>query len=399
MDSEIVIVGAGLSGLAMAATLDSAGISCTLVDRQPLPADISDISDGRTTAISYTSRRMLEALDLWPAQHAAPILDIRVTDGPSRLFLHFDHRDAGDQPMGHLIENRHLRERFQQVVKKAENVQIVTGHGVTDLSRDASGVSYTLGDGSTGRARIIIGADGARSWLRGSVGIRTSGWSYGQSAMICNIRHQYPHNNIAHERFLPGGPFAVLPLAGERASIVWSERDELVPVMIRLDDHAFAGELSRRFANDLGEIEIEGPRSSYPLSLKVAHDIASTRLALVGDAAHQMHPIAGQGFNLGLRDIAALAEILVDRRRLGLDIGNDDGLSRYRRARRVDIATLLAATDGLTWLFSNDIPPVRMARDLGLGLVNKMPRLKTMFMRSAMGTSGNGPRLLRGQPL
>lgn len=399
VQSEVVIVGAGLSGLAMAVTLDSAGIASTVIDRQHLPADISDISDGRTTAISYTSRRMLETLGLWPAEHAAPILDIRVTDGPSRLFLHFDHRDAGDQPMGHLIENRFLRARFQQVAKQSRNITILTGHGVSDLQRDETGVHYTLSDGSGGQARMVIGADGAKSWLRQSAGIRTSGWSYGQTAMICTIRHQLPHHNVAHERFLPGGPFAVLPLAGEYASIVWSERDALVPVMMRLDDQAFASELLRRFDDSLGTIELAGPRSSYPLSLTVAHDIAGTRLALVGDAAHQMHPIAGQAFNLGLRDIAALAEIIVDRRRLGLDIGGDEGLSRYRRSRRVDIATLLAATDGLTWLFSNDIPPVRIARDLGLGLVNKMPRLKTMFMRSAMGTAGNGPRLLRGQHL
>lgn len=339
------------------------------------------------------------ALDLWPAEAAAPILDIHVTDGPSRLFLHFDHRAAGDQPMGHLIENRFLRQRFLDRLHAARHVQVVSGHAIEALRRDDDGVTFTLNDGAHGQARLIIGADGARSWLRKTAGIRTSGWSYRQTAMVCTVRHPLPHHHVAHERFLPGGPFAVLPLTGERSSIVWSERDDLASVMMRLDDRAFAAEMNRRFGHSLGAFEMDGPRASYPLSLTFAHDITATRLALVGDAAHSMHPIAGQAFNLGLRDIAALAEIIADAARRGLDLGTAGDLARYRRLRRADIAALLAATDGLTWLFSNDIPPVRLARDLGLGLVNRMPRLKTMFMRRAMGTGQSGPRLLRGQPL
>ena len=399
LKGEVAIVGGGLSGMAMAVALDSIGVSTLLIDRSAAALDPAAIDDSRTTAISYTSRRMLEALDLWPAEAAAPILDIHVTDGPSRLFLHFDHRAAGDQPMGHLIENRFLRQRFLDRLHAARHVQVVSGHAIEALRRDDDGVTFTLNDGAHGQARLIIGADGARSWLRKTAGIRTSGWSYRQTAMVCTVRHPLPHHHVAHERFLPGGPFAVLPLTGERSSIVWSERDDLASVMMRLDDRAFAAEMNRRFGHSLGAFEMDGPRASYPLSLTFAHDITATRLALVGDAAHSMHPIAGQAFNLGLRDIAALAEIIADAARRGLDLGTAGDLARYRRLRRADIAALLAATDGLTWLFSNDIPPVRLARDLGLGLVNRMPRLKTMFMRRAMGTGQSGPRLLRGQPL
>ena len=396
---EVAIVGGGLSGMAMAVALDGIGVSTLLIDRSAAALDPAAIDDARTTAISYTSRRMLEALDLWPAEAAAPILDIHVTDGPSRLFLHFDHRAAGDQPMGHLIENRFLRQRFLGRLHAARHVQVVSGHAIEALRRDDDGVNFTLDDGAHGQARLIIGADGARSWLRKTAGIRTSGWSYRQTAMVCTVRHPLPHHHVAHERFLPGGPFAVLPLTGERSSIVWSERDDLASVMMRLGDRAFAAEMNRRFGHNLGAFEMDGPRASYPLSLTFAHDITATRLALVGDAAHSMHPIAGQAFNLGLRDIAALAEIIADAARRGLDLGTAGDLARYRRLRRADIAALLAATDGLTWLFSNDIPPVRLARDLGLGLVNRMPRLKTIFMRRAMGTGQSGPRLLRGQPL
>ena len=401
LNGEVAIVGGGLSGIgSLAVAPDSIGVSTLLIDRSAAALDPAAIDDARTTAISYTSRRMLEALDLWPAEAAAPILDIHVTDGPSRLFLHFDHRAAGDQPMGHLIENRFLRQRFLDRLHAARHVQVVSGHAIEALRRDDDGVTFTLNDGAHGQARLIIGADGARSWLRKTAGIRTSGWSYRQTAMVCTVRHPLPHHHVAHERFLPGGPFAVLPLTGERSSIVWSERDDLASVMMRLDDRDFAAEMNRRFGHSRGAFEMDGPRASYPLSLTFAHDITATRLALVGDAAHSMHPIAGQAFNLGLRDIAA--KLGRDYRRRGaarLDLGTAGDLARYRRLRRADIAALLAATDGLTWLFSNDIPPVRLARDLGLGLVNRMPRLKTMFMRRAMGTGQSGPRLLRGQPL
>jgi 2-octaprenyl-6-methoxyphenol hydroxylase len=249
------------------------------------------------------------------------------------------------------------------------------------------------------RADLVVAADGRNSMLRRDAGIRTASWRYGQTGIVCTVEHERPHRGIAQERFLPAGPFAILPLTGNRSSLVWTERADLAPAMLALDEADFTGEVATRFGDHLRTLRVVGPRWSYPLALLHAERYVDRRLALVGDAAHVMHPIAGQGLNLGLRDVAALAEVLTDTRRLGLDLGTAPVLAGYQRWRRVDAVTLLAVTDGLNRLFSNDLAPVRLARDLGLAAVNRLPPVKRFFMRHARGTVGKLPRLLQGDAL
>ena len=256
-----------------------------------------------------------------------------------------------------------------------------------------------LADGRHVRARLAVAADGARSASRDAVGIEVVRWAYEQTGIVCTVAHERPHRGIAHERFLPAGPFAILPMKGNRSSLVWTERAALAPQLMEADEATFAAELGARFGDFLGALEVVGPRWSYPLSLTHARSYVAPRLALAGDAAHAIHPIAGQGFNLGIRDIAVLAELVVDQARLGLDIGSDDLLAHYQRWRRFDAVALIAVTDGLNRLFSNHHPALRVTRDVGLAMVNQVPPLKRVFMRHAMGLVGDLPRLARGEPL
>lgn len=355
--------------------------------------------DGRASAISLSSQRMLNQLGIWDAlaADAGPMLDIRVADGSSRLFLHYDHRDVGDDPFGYMLENRHLRCAILDRMLVTPGVKLLAPAQVSALSRGPRGIDATLADGTRLKSRLVVAADGRDSQTRESAGIRVTRWSYRQTAIVCTVRHERDHGFVAHEHFLPSGPFAILPLMpGNRSSIVWTERAELAPLIMAGDDAAFLEELRRRFGDFLGEIALEGPRFSYPLSLQYAERIIDERLALVGDAAHAMHPIAGQGLNMGFRDVAALAHVLTQSRLRRRDIGARSLLTRYQRWRRFDNTLMLALTDGLTRLFSNDVPPVRLARDLGLAAVNKVPPLKRAFMRHAMGIVGDLPDLMRG---
>jgi 2-octaprenyl-6-methoxyphenol hydroxylase len=254
-------------------------------------------------------------------------------------------------------------------------------------------------DGRLVRARLVAAADGQSSPLRRAFGIRSAERRYSQSAIVTTVRHERPHRGIAVEHFLPAGPFAILPMTGSRSSIVWTERAELTPRLMELSDAAFTAELAARFGDFLGAVEPVGPRWAYPLALLLAQRYVAPRLALVGEAAHVIHPIAGQGLNLGIRDVAALAELVIDARRLGLDIGDDTVLRRYQQWRRFDALALVAVTDGLNWLFSNSITPARLTRDLGLAVVDRLSPLKRMLMRDAMGIAGDPPRLVRGEPL
>ncbi|MCG8696363.1 MAG: FAD-dependent monooxygenase, partial [Minwuiales bacterium] len=267
------------------------------------------------------------------------------------------------------------------------------------VRRDAARSEVHLADGTVVSAPLCVGADGRNSPLRQSAGIKCAAWSYHQVGIVCTVHHELPHGGVAQERFLPAGPFAILPMTGNRSSLVWTERADLAPAMMALDEAAFTAEMASRFGDYLGALEVVGPRWSYPLALHLAERYTDRRLALVGDAAHGIHPIAGQGLNLGLRDVAALAEVIVDTARLGLDIGDAVPLERYQRWRRFDALLLAAVTDSLNRLFSNDIEPIRLARDLGLAAVNRMGPLKRVFMSHARGTVGQLPKLLQGQSL
>ncbi|MGH7030573.1 MAG: UbiH/UbiF/VisC/COQ6 family ubiquinone biosynthesis hydroxylase [Stellaceae bacterium] len=401
-DVELVIAGAGLNGLLLGIACAGAGLAVALVDRQD-PAAMLDLGfDGRSSAIAYGSRQVLETLGLWPliAAEAEPILEIRVADDNAPLFLHYDHRElGGDAPLGWIVENRVLRRALVEHARSLPTLDLLAPLAVGAVLASADATEAALSDGRRLTARLVVAADGAASPLRHAAGIRTVEWRYPQTAIVTTVRHDRPHAGIAVEHFLPAGPFAILPMIGNRSSIVWTEREALAPRLMALPDAEFAAELAARFGDFLGAIEPVGPRWSYPVGLMLAERYVDRRLALIGEAAHLIHPIAGQGLNLGIRDVAALAEIVIDTRRLGLDIGDDPPLRRYQEWRRLDTVLLAAVTDGLNRLFSNSIPPLRLSRDLGLAAVNRLPPLKRFLMRDAMGITGTLPRLLRGQKL
>ncbi len=387
-------------GLSLAIALGASGLDVVVVDREDPARAVFPTFDGRASAIADASARMFEAIGLWPHLPASqPILDIRVTDRASPLFLHYDHRDLGDRPFGQMIENRHLRQAQQARLAELPSVRLLAPRQVVSLDRGPGLVTAVLDDGTVVRAPLVIAADGRNSVLRAQAGIEVVAWDYAQSGIVCTVEHDLPHNGVAQERFLPSGPFAILPLTGNRASLVWTERRDLAPAMLRLDDAAFDAEILGRFGDYLGSVRAIGPRWSYPLSLHLANSYVSDRLILIGDAAHGIHPIAGQGLNLGLRDVAALAEILVDALRVGRDLGDATLGERYERWRRFDTVVLAGVTDALNRLFSNEVEPVVLARDLGLAAVNAMPPLKRLLMRHAMGGVGTLPRLLRGEAL
>ncbi len=409
--ADVLIVGGGMVGMTLGLGLARAGLEVTLVDRAKWESLRDDAMDGRASAIARGSQQILQAIGLWDplVDVAQPILDIRVSDGrpghaASRLFLHYDHRDVGGDPLGYLIENRHIRRALLAATEGESNFTIRSGCALTGLYRRPAGVVAETTGGDRLEAALVVGADGRRSAIREGAKIGVTSWDYPQTGLVCTLHHQEPHHGVAHEHFLPSGPFAMLPLVDDaagrhRSSIVWTERHDLAAAMLALDDEQFAGEVERRSGDSLGRVGVVGQRWSYPLAMCHAHRYVDHRLALVGDAAHGIHPIAGQGLNLGLRDVAALAEVVVDSWRLGLDIGSSSALGRYERWRRLDSLLLIAATDGLNRLFSNRSSPLRIARDLGLGLVNRAPPLKRLFMQHAMGLAGDLPRLARGDAL
>ncbi len=404
---DVLIVGGGFVGNTLAAALAGTGVSSAMVDTADLRESIDAEFDGRSFAVSLSNQRLLASVGIWACleERTSPILDIRISDDLSLLFLHYDHRETGDEPMGFMIENHRLRRAQYERLQAADDVYVFAPDRVAHLTRNKRGVSAELQSGRKIWARLVVGADGRGSMVRAGAGIATTKWTYDQSGIVCTVRHERHHNHIAHERFLPAGPFAILPLEGDtplmgnRSSLVWTERNDLTPTIMRLDDVPFMAEVRRRFGDFLGEIELAGPRYVFPLGLQFAQRLVDRRLVLAGDAAHAMHPIAGQGLNMGLRDVAALAEVLVDAARLDQDLGDPQVLARYVRWRRFDNTLMLAATDGLNRLFSNDIGPVRLARDLGLAAINRLPPVKRLFMRHAMGLVGDLPRLLRGERL
>ncbi len=403
-DADLLIVGGGMVGLSLALAAARAGLKVAVVDREAPKTLAAPTFDGRASSIALASAKVLHGIGLWPrvADTAQPILEIRVSDADSPLFLHYDHRAVGDAPLGYMVENRIIIGALHQLVAESAIDWRAPANAVR-VTRGAAGVEAKLDDGARLRARVVAAADGKRSQLREAAAIPVIHRRYQQSAIVCTVTHARPHRGIAHERFLAAGPFAILPLSDDgathRSSLVWTERADLAPALMALDEAGFLGELARRFGDFLGALAVVGPRWSYPLSLSHATRLTVPRLALVGDAGHAIHPIAGQGFNLGLRDVAALAEVLADARRLGLDIGGAEVLARYDRWRRFDSLSMTVVTDGLNRLFSNDIAPLRLVRDLGLAAVDRMAPLKSLFMRHAMGVLGDQPRLTRGEPI
>ena len=401
-DVDLVIAGGGLIGMLLGVACARAGLAVAIVDRHDSAAMLEEQFDGRTSAIAYGSRNVLHAIGLWAniTTEAQPILDIRVADDNSPLFLHYDHRElATGTPLGYIVENRILRRELIQCISSIPNLRFLAPMEVSAVSTSPHGVIATLSGGRQIKARLVAAADGGGSPLRRAAGIGTVEWRYSQASIVTAVRHERPHHGVAIEHFQPAGPFAILPMTGMRSSVVWTERAELVPRLIELPDAAFTAELVARFGDFLGAVEPIGPRSAYPLALRLAKAYIVPRLALVGEAAHVIHPIAGQGLNLGIRDVAVLAELLIDARRLGLDIGDETLLYRYQQWRRFDALALAAVTDGLNRLFSNAFPPIRLARDIGLAAVQRLPPLKRILMRDAMGLVGDLPRLVRGQPL
>ncbi len=401
-----MIAGGGLNGTALALALASGGFQVTLVEPVAVDTRAADDFDGRSYALSIGSQRVLAALGLWAhlAADAQPILDIRITDGsvgtgPSPFVLEFDHAEIEEGPMGYLIEDRHLRRALLSAVADAPRITHHIGVSVEAHDPTPAGVTVRLSDGSALEARLLIGCDGKRSPTAARAGIRRQGWRYGQTALVCALAHEKPHDGTAHQYFLPSGPLAVLPLTGKRSSIVWSEKSGVADTIQHMDDAGYLAALAPRIGEFLGKIELAGARFAYPLELSLTEALIAPRVALVGDAAHAVHPIAGQGLNAGLKDVAALAEVLVDARRRGEDIGAEDVLARYQRWRRFDIASLALATDAFNRLFSNDNPILRLARDLGLGLVGQFPGLRRGFIREAAGLTGDLPRLAQGRPL
>ena len=417
MDSrhlDLAVVGAGLNGSLLALASGEAGLATALIDRVPLKSLTDAGFDGRTTAIAYTSQRLFAALGVWDdlADEAEPIRDIRISDAghdgrASPLHLHFDHREAtpgsrDHAPMGWIVENRFLRRALLRRLADCPQVELVAPDEVIETDRNADRAELTLKSGRRLQARLVASAEGRFGSMREEAGIGARAWSYDQIAIVLVARHERPHRGVAQEKFLPGGPFAILPMRdgpeGEhRSSIVWTERADLARRLLELDPPRFQAEFARRFGDHLGHVEPAGPRWWYPLGLVHADRYTDTRLVLVGDAAHGIHPIAGQGYNLGVRDIAALVEVLVDTKRLGLDIGAADTLERYAQWRRADNFAMVAATDLLNRLFSNDIKPLRLVRDAGLAAVNRVPALRRFFVRHAMGMVGDLPKLIRGE--
>lgn len=407
---DAIIVGGGLVGLGIAAALGGAGLHVAVIDRERPSTVLEPVFDGRTSAIAQGSRRILEGIGVWQkaAAEAEPILDIRVSEGASLLFIHFDHNEVADaqraEPLGHIVENRVIRKALFDRVAELDTVWLLAPMTVTNVTRGPARVEATLADGRTLTARLAISAEGRNAKLRTDAGIPVSTWSYTSSALVATVAHQHPHHGVAQERFLPPGPFAVLPMTDDalgthRSSIVWTDRPDVIAYLMSLDGEAFNRELAQRFGDYLGETAAFGKRWAYPLSLLHADSYIAERLALAGDAAHAIHPMAGQGLNLGIRDVAALAEVIVDAHRLGLDIGHLSVLERFQSWRRFDNVALAAVTDGLERLFSNAFPPLRAARDLGLAAAGAIPPLRRFFMNHSMGNIGELPRLAKGEPL
>ena len=404
---DILIAGAGYVGMAAAVSIKSARPSLSIIVVDAAPPGVWQ-RDGRASAIAAAASRMLDQLGCWDeiAPEAQAITEMIVTDSrtadPVRpIFLTFDGEVAPGEPFAHMVDNKVLNGALRRKAGEL-GIDLIEGVGVEGFEETPGGLTTALADGASLTARVLIAADGVNSRLRDMAGIRTVKWEYGQSGIVSTVAHERPHNGRAEEHFLPAGPFAILPLKGDRSSIVWVERTADADRLVASDELVFEAELEMRFGLKLGEIRAETKPRAWPLGLTLARDFVRPRFALCGDAAHGIHPIAGQGLNLGFKDAAALAEVIVEADRLGEDIGALDVLERYQQWRRFDTVQMGITTDVLNRMFSNDFGPLRAIRDIGLGLVERAPRqarLKEFFIRQASGLGGDTPRLLKGEAI
>ena len=401
---DVIIAGGGFVGMSLALALGGAapkGFRVALVDAEPAE---STKPDARASALSAASKGLLSVLGIWPALagNAEAITTIEITDSSLDAkrrphLLGFDDDLKPGESGAYMIENEDLIRGLRSAVLRAPAIEMLAPDSVTSFAATPFAIEARLASGGGLGAKLLIAADGKRSRLRERAGIKCVGWSYPQLGIVTTVAHAKPHHGKAVQHFLPSGPFAILPLQGNRSSIVWSEAKDRAAEIMAGDEASFLAELTRRFGDQLGTIELAGPRQSFPLDLQIARSFVGDRFVLIGDAAHAVHPLAGQGLNIGIRDVAALAEIIVEGARLGLDLGSPVLLERYERWRRFDSALSATAMHGLNRLFSNDSAPLRVLRDLGLGLVERTPRLKRFFVREAAGLTGDVPRLLKGE--
>jgi 2-octaprenyl-6-methoxyphenol hydroxylase len=402
--TDVIISGGGMVGLTLALALAQGGLKITVVDAVVPEKTVAAEFDGRVSALAYAAIRMMRALKVWAhlEPHAQPIREILVSDGAigrtaSPFSLHFDAEEVGADSLGHIAENRHIRAALYAAVAAEPGITLIAPATVSALTVEPACIVAKLSNGDDLQAALAIAADGRESQLRGQMGIGVIGWSYPQTGIVATVHHARPHNGVAYEHFLPSGPFAILPMTGDRSSLVWTEARDKTSAMLALDDEGFDAEVAKRFGAHLGQTKVLGGRWSYPLNFHLARDYVRPRFALAGDCAHGIHPIAGQGLNLGLKDAAALAETVLEAARIGRDIGALDVLKRYERWRRFDSFTLAASTDALNRLFSNDIAPLRQLRDLGLGIVDAIGPARRFFMRHAGGDIGKLPKLMKGE--
>ncbi len=402
LSTDVIIVGGGHAGCTMAALLADNGVDVVCIDRDDATASLAPGFDARTTTISYGSRNVLAAAGVWDAliDKICAIRDIKITEAGSPTLLHFLIQDAGEEAFGWVVENRFLRQSLYQRLAALPRATHLAPAVVNGIAQVDDFITATLQDGRIVQGKILIGADGRQSFVRGAAGIGTRGWSYRQRALVCIVEHENPHDYIAVEDFRPEGPFAILPMQNDprgahRSALVWTEHGSDRRSALHWDEHSFNAALAERFPKSYGRVRLNGTRAAYPLGLTHAQSYIGPRLALVADAAHGIHPIAGQGLNLGLRDIADLTERLVAAKQGGKDIGSDLLLNAYEAARRTDNMAMAGATDLLNRIFSNDLAPVRAGRKIGLTVIEKLPRVQRFFMRQAMGSAGLLPSLVK----
>ena len=399
--TEIIISGAGVVGMTLAYALAEHGIKTAIIDSVDLKSSLSAAFDGRSYAVSYAPYIMLKTIGLWDkiGHSAQPINEIHVTDGDCPAFLHFDEQELGDGPLGQIVEVRHIRAGLYKAIKDHDNITLLTPNKIIETETTSGSITIKLESGEQISSSLLIAAEGRRSILREQYDIHVRHWDYQQTGIVTTVEHELPHQGIAHEKFFPSGPFAILPLQGNRSSIVWCEPPERTKTIMNLNEAGFNAELKKKFGDFLGEVQSIGSRWSYPLSMQLADHYTAERFCLIGDAVHGIHPIAGQGFNLGLRDIAALTEVLVDAKKIGADLGSELLLERYVHWRRTDNNVLALGMDGLTRLFSNDNPVISLGRRLGIAAVEEVPAMKKFFMQHARGTIGKLPKLLTGEKI